>query len=177
VLVEAVPLHDHPLRPLDRRAALERPLELIDLLTQRGGVAVPAQRDLDRRLQRLGGDRVDVGGDPPLGRAGDEAEVVRGGLGDHGSGGVFDGLGDQGERVLLVAVHHDDRQLRVLAGAALDRLLHGHHVGRDRVSQIAEDRREAVERAPVLVGDEDPQPPVRGSAVASAWALTSSPGR
>src|SRR5215211_5528010 len=46
-LAEPVALHEDALRALDRRAALERRLELVDLDLQPRGLLVPAERHLD----------------------------------------------------------------------------------------------------------------------------------
>ena len=80
----------------------------------RRGLAVAAHRDLDRPLDRLGVHRLDVGGDAPVGGARQEVDVGVRQLGDHRPGGVLDRLADQRERVLVVLVDDDDRDLRIL---------------------------------------------------------------
>src|SRR4051794_37906192 len=65
-LAHPVALHEDALRALDQRPALERALKLLDLLGQPHGFAVPAHRDLDRRLHRVGLRRLHPGRDAPV---------------------------------------------------------------------------------------------------------------
>ena len=58
-LVDAVALHQDALGALDHRPALERRLELVDLSGSCARLAVAAQRDLDRALDRLRRRRLD----------------------------------------------------------------------------------------------------------------------
>ena len=81
-----------------------------------------------------------------------------------GPGRVLDGLGDQRERVLVVLVHDDDREVRVLGGDQLDRLGDRDDVRRDLVAELLEHAAERRRSASlVLVGDQHAQVPCRRS--------------
>ena len=58
------------------------------------------------------------------------------GLGDHRARGVLDGLLDQRQRVLVVLVHDDDREVGVLGADQLDRLGDRHDVRRHLVAEL-----------------------------------------
>ena len=120
------------------RAALERALELVDLLVQALRLAVAAQRDLDRPLHRLGVHRLDAGGDAALGGAREEVDVGVRQLGDHGPRGVLDRLADQRQRVLVVLVDTTIARSRVLRGDQLDRLADRDGVRRHLVAELGQ---------------------------------------
>src|SRR5829696_3452141 len=74
-LVNAVALHQDALRALDHRPALQRRLELVDLLGEPLRLAVAAHRDLDGALHLVRLRGRDVGGDAALGGARHEVHV------------------------------------------------------------------------------------------------------
>src|SRR2546421_662728 len=94
-IVEAVALHQDSLRPLDHGPALERGLELLDLLRQLLGLGVASQRNLERALERLGHDRADVRVDPLLGGGGHELGILGVEQRDDRPGRVLGDLGAQ----------------------------------------------------------------------------------
>src|SRR3954464_5025258 len=75
-LVDAVALHEDALRALDRAAALDRALELLDLLGQPRGLLVAAHGKLDRALDLVDEARPRERVDPALRGARDEAGLV-----------------------------------------------------------------------------------------------------
>jgi hypothetical protein len=118
---------------------MERRLQLVDLHLELGGLLVAPQRDLDRALHDLGRAGFDPGRDPAFGRASDEVDVAVARLRDHRPRRVLDGLRDQRERVVVVLVHDDDREIRVLGGDPLEGLRHRHGIRRDLVAEPFED--------------------------------------
>ena len=171
-LVDAVALHQNPLGALDHTAPLERALELLDLLVQPAGLAVPAHGDLDRPLDRLRVHRLHVRGDPALGRSREEVDVGIGQLRDHGAGRELDGLADQRQRVLVVVVDDHDRNLRVLTRDQLDRLATDTANGVTSWPSSREHGVQPAQRLLVLVGDQHPK--VRLSDGTSGLLRTSS---
>ena len=125
-VVDAVALHQDALRALDHGAPFERALELVDLRLQALDLGVAAQRHLDRALHRLRAARLRLRVDAAVGRARGELGVVLQRERDHRARGVGADLLDQRERVVVVAVQHDHRQLGVVG----DDLLR--HFGRPR---------------------------------------------
>src|SRR4051812_30606424 len=75
-VIDRVALHEDALRALDDRAALERPLEALDLVEQRPLRLEAPGRHLDRPLDRLWGLLARVGEDPAAGGLGDELRVL-----------------------------------------------------------------------------------------------------
>ena len=114
-LVDAVALHEDALRALDRPAPLERALELRDLLGQARRLRVAAQRELDRALDLVEEAQPREGVDAALGGARDEAGLVAADERDDRPARVLAHLVDEVERVLVVVVDDDDRQVGVLA--------------------------------------------------------------
>ena len=118
----AVALHEHALGPLDHRAPVQRALELVDLLGQPRGLGVPraapprsrsaapppsAGRRTRRRRARPPGATNSGSSPSSSATTGPDANARD--------------LGDEVERVLVVAVHDDDRDVGVLVGDAVGR--------------------------------------------------------
>ena len=76
---------------------------------------------------------------------------------EHRAGRVLDGLGDQRQPVLVVAVEDDERQVRVLARDQLDRLRDRHRERRHLVAEAVEHVAERAQILLALVGEQDPQ--------------------
>ena len=105
LLVDAVPLHEDPLRPLRHGSAPEGTLEGVVL-----GAA--SKDDVDRALHLLGVVFAvcDVGEDPSLGRLVDELSVLHGDDRDHGAARFVDDLIDQLQAIRIGVM--DDHQGR-----------------------------------------------------------------
>ena len=127
------------------------------LSCSRSRLLVAAQRDLDRALDRPRARRLDPRGDPRSAARATKSTSLSRVWAITGPDAYSTRLRDQRERVLVVAVDDDDREIRVLGGDQLDRLRHGHHVRGDLVAEALEHAAERVERVLVLVGDQDAQ--------------------
>src|SRR6185312_11397203 len=156
-LVDAVALHQDALRALDRRAADERALELVDLRLQPCELGMAAQRDLDRALHRLRHVGARLRGDAAIGGARDEVGVVLQRERDYRAGRVGADLLDQRERMVVVAVQHDHRDVRIVARDLLGNVGDLDRIGADGMAELAQQAGEPVERTLILVGDEHAQ--------------------
>src|SRR5919204_1441304 len=173
-LGDRVALHEDALRALDHGPALERALELLDLLAQRPRLGVAAHRHLERAPDRLGRGPPGVGEDAALSRAGDELGVLAVQEGDDRTGGVLAELLDQLERVLVVLVDDDDRDVGLVLGDDAPGLGDRDGARGDLVPQLAQQRRRALQRLLVLIRREDLQPAPRVGSVAPQFALLES---
>src|SRR4051812_9224322 len=114
-LVDAVALHDDALGALDQRAALERGLEALNVLDELALLRVAAHGHLDGGLDRLRFPEARVAEDPALGGGADERGVLVLEDGDDRPARELADLLDELERVAVLLVDDDDRQVRVVA--------------------------------------------------------------
>jgi len=115
---------------------------------------VAAHGDLDRRLDRVGHPLARVGVDPALGGRADELRILLLHHRDDRAARVLDDLLDQVERVAVVLVDDDDREVRVVARDDLGGLLHSDGELGDLVAETAHERRRDAQRTLVLVGEQ-----------------------
>ena len=129
----------------------------VDLRLQLVVLAPAAHGDLDGALDRVRGLLARVGEDPAVGGGGHELGILAVEQRDDRPGGEGVDLLDQVERVLVVAVDDDDRQVRVVARDGLGGLAQADgDLGR-RVPELAHLAGGDLERPRVLVGQENPQ--------------------
>ena len=156
-LVHRMALHQDPLGALDERTTLQRGLELIDGLRQFGLLRVTADGNLQRALHRIARDRPRIGVDAAVGRLADELGVLVVEQGDDWSRRERHDLVDQAQRVLVVAMHDDDRRVGILARDGVCDLGGAHGELGDLMAEVAQDGRRVAQRRLVFVGGEDSQ--------------------
>ena len=117
-------------------------------------LGLATHRDLDRRLDRVGHPLARVRVDPALGGRADELRVLLLHHRDDRTARVLGDLLDQAERIVVVLVDDDDREIRVVARDDLGSLLHSHGELGDLVAQIADERRRDTQRTFILVGEQ-----------------------
>lgn len=154
-LGDAVARHEHALRALDDRAALECRRQDAHLRRQRLALLVHADRHLDRALDLLGVQRGRERVQPAVRRCGEERRVGR--IEEHHDGPVerCPHLLDELQGVLVVVVQRDDGELGVASDDLLDRLADGEREARDLVSEVLQHRGEPLEGVGVLIGQGD----------------------
>ena len=117
-------------------------------------LGVAAHRDLDRRLDRVGHPLARVRVDPALGGRADELRVLVLHHRDDRPARVLGDLLDQVERIAVVLVDDDDREIRVVARDDLGRLLNSDGELGDLVAEIADERRRDAQCTLILIGEQ-----------------------
>ena len=158
---DPVALHEDPLRALDHRPALERVLELADLLGQLRASAWRRTATSIARLEALGVGSAASAESPRSAAASANAASASSRTAMTGPVGRLGELVDRVERVTEVAVDDDDRDVGLVV------TINGTPRSTEAVHAVTswpsclEQRGGAFERLRILVGGEDAQPASR----------------